>query len=234
LIDADLIVATGCIRPHYFAGFGAGVKALFPGLGEARAIRKNHELKTSYGAVAGNVDTNPCRADLVEAASRIPTPKLLVNGVCDSAGNIRAVVVGDIVEAFYRGVAMARPWFEVTARPAPVVVASESLPVSGSLYQAAKIAAAVAALVSPGGCIVVVAECFDGIEPIAVVNEDVWRLGVLARLPPDVKVMLVSGLSQQQVERTLIERAPSVAHVLSTRPGRLLVVPKATTMVLHG
>src|SRR5579863_1568205 len=24
VLDADLVVATGCIRPHYFAGFGAG------------------------------------------------------------------------------------------------------------------------------------------------------------------------------------------------------------------
>ena len=35
----DLVIATGCIRPHYFAGFGAGVKAIFPGLGQAAAIR---------------------------------------------------------------------------------------------------------------------------------------------------------------------------------------------------
>ena len=35
VLDADLVLATGCIRPHYFAGFGAGAKALFPGLGEA-------------------------------------------------------------------------------------------------------------------------------------------------------------------------------------------------------
>jgi lactate racemase len=35
LLDADLVIATGCIRPHYFAGFGAGIKAIFPGLGAA-------------------------------------------------------------------------------------------------------------------------------------------------------------------------------------------------------
>src|SRR5262245_59083166 len=32
-VEADLVVATGRIKPHYFAGFGAGAKAIFPGLG---------------------------------------------------------------------------------------------------------------------------------------------------------------------------------------------------------
>jgi nickel-dependent lactate racemase len=234
LLETDLVIATGCIRPHYFAGFGAGVKTLFPGLGEAAAIRKNHELKTAPGSVAGNVESNPCRLDLEEAVGLLPTPKLLVNGVCDAGGWVRAVVVGDVVEAFRRGVAMARPWFEVAARPGPVVVASEVLPVSGSLYQAAKIAAAVATLVMPGGCVVVVAECFEGIEPLPVVNEAVWRLGVLARLPRDVRLVLVSSLDKQQVARTLLEWAPTVEAVLSMHPGRILVAPKATTMVLDG
>src|SRR5262245_3614887 len=56
VLDADLVIATGCIRPHYFAGFGAGVKAIFPGLGETTAIRINHRLKTEPLARPGNID----------------------------------------------------------------------------------------------------------------------------------------------------------------------------------
>src|SRR3954464_4312572 len=53
VVDADLVIATGCVRPHYFPGFGAGVKAIFPGLGAAAAIRHNHELKTHPRSRAG-------------------------------------------------------------------------------------------------------------------------------------------------------------------------------------
>src|SRR5205823_12754576 len=81
VVDADLVIATGCIRPHYFAGFGAGVKAIFPGLGDATAIRINHRLKTEPGARAGIVDGNPVREDLEEAVARVATPKRLLNGV---------------------------------------------------------------------------------------------------------------------------------------------------------
>jgi nickel-dependent lactate racemase len=234
LLEADLIVATGCIRPHYFAGFGAGVKALFPGLGEAGAIRMNHELKTAQGAVAGNVETNPCRADLEEAVARIPTPKLLVNGVCDAEGQVREVVVGDLVEAFRRGVSVALPWFVAAGRPAPLVIASDALPVSGSLYQAAKIAAAAASLVEVGGCLVIAAECAGGIEPLTTVNEAVWRLGVLSRLPARAEVRLVSSLVEAQVKRTLLLHEPSVQTALARRTGRVVIVPRATSVILDG
>src|SRR5689334_16075249 len=115
LVEADLIIATGCIRPHYFAGFGAGVKALFPGLGQASAIRINHRLKTDPAARAGVVVGNPCRDDLEEAARLIPTPTFLVNGVAGPDNRIHGAVAGDVVDAFRAGVERARPWFTVRA-----------------------------------------------------------------------------------------------------------------------
>src|SRR5262249_49731789 len=92
LLETDLVVATGCIRPHYFAGFGAGVKALFPGLGAAAAIRINHRLKTDPQARAGVVVGNPCRDDLEEAVRSIPTPTFLLNGVCGPDDRIHTAV----------------------------------------------------------------------------------------------------------------------------------------------
>jgi nickel-dependent lactate racemase len=233
VVDSDLVIATGCIRPHYFAGFGAGVKAIFPGLGDARAIRINHKLKTSPGSSAGNIHGNPCRADLEEAVAAIPVAKLLVNGVCDGDARVQAVVVGELVEAFGRGVALARPWFEVPHVKAPIVIASERLPVSGSLYQTAKIAAACAPFVMPNGCIVIAAECASGIEPVEVVNEAVWRLGVLSRLPHGVEVALVSGLDETTVNRTLLVRAESIQTAIAHRAGRIVVLPHATHVIAH-
>jgi nickel-dependent lactate racemase len=233
VVETDLVVATGCIRPHYFAGFGAGVKAIFPGLGEVEAIRINHRLKTSPGAYVGSIVGNPCRDDLEEATATIPVTKLLVNGVCDGYENVRAVVVGDVVEAFRRGVALTRAWFNVPHVRAPIVIASERLPVSGSLYQAAKIAAACAPFVTSNGRIIIVAECAGGGEPVEVVNEAVWRMGVYARLPHDVDVQLVSELDDVAVRRTLLVRAESVDHAVRERPGSVVVLPYATHVIAN-
>jgi len=230
VVEADLVVLTGCIRPHYFAGFGAGAKAIFPGLGEATAIRFNHRLKTAEGARAGIVDGNPCRADLEEAVRMVQTPKLLVNGVTAPDGQIHAVVAGDVERAFRAGCDLARPWFTVRAHRAPVVIASDALPVTASLYQAAKIAAAAAPLVEEGGTLVVAAECPDGVGPLETVNEAVLRIGILPRLPPRARLVLVSGMSKAVVGQTLVGYAVNVLGEIG-QTNRVVVIPKASQLL---
>jgi nickel-dependent lactate racemase len=231
VLEADLVVATGCIRPHYFAGFGAGAKAIFPGLGERTAIRINHRLKTEARSRAGIVDDNPCRDDLEEAVRLVRTPLFLLDGVCGPDGRIHAAVAGDVFSAFRRGAELARPWFTVRARPAPLVIASDALPVTASLYQAAKIAAAAVPLVEEAGTLVVVAQCPDGTGPLDVVNEAILRIGVLPRLPRNAKLALVSDLSPATVAATLLDRAPSVTDVLARTEGRVLVIPRASQLI---
>jgi lactate racemase len=230
LVDTDLVVATGCIRPHYFAGFGAGVKAIFPGLGAARDVRKNHELKQLPDARAGIVEGNPCRDDLEEAVRFLRTPTFLLNGVCGPDGAIHEVVAGDPVTAFRAGVELARPSFTVHAEPADLVIASDALPVSASLYQAAKIAAATATLVRPGGLLLVVAECAEGIGPLAVVNEAIFRIGVLPRLAANVQVGLTSCLSETETRTTLLQPM-TIESALSQIQGSVLIVPRASQML---
>jgi lactate racemase len=231
LLDAALVIATGCIRPHYFAGFGAGVKALFPGLGEATAIRLNHRLKTDPNARAGVFVGNPCRDDLEEAVSLMPTPKFLLNGVCRPDDLIEDVVAGDVITAFRTGAAIAKRLFTVRARPSSVVIASDALPVTASLYQAAKIAAATVPFLEPGGTLVIAAECRDGVGPLAVVNEAILRIGVLPRLPPDARVVLVSDLGESTTKQTLVDFAPSIESVLAETTGRVVVVPRASQLI---
>jgi nickel-dependent lactate racemase len=231
IVDTDLVIATGCIRPHYFAGFGAGVKAIFPGLGEATAIRINHRLKTEPGSHAGCIDGNPCRDDLVEAVDLVATPTFLLDGVCDAFGRVAAVVAGELDTAFRAGVALARPWLTVQTSRAPLVIASDVLPISASLYQAAKIAAATAPLVETDGTLVLVAECANGVEPLDVVNEAIFRIGVLPRLAPGVSLRLVSSLAPEVVARTLLRHTASVDTVLAEVPGPVLVIPRSSNLL---
>jgi nickel-dependent lactate racemase len=232
VVEADLVIATGCIKPHYFAGFGAGVKAVFPGLGAARDVRHNHELKSAPGAKAGIVDGNPCRADLEAAVALVPTTVFLLNGVCASDGSIFAAVAGDPRLAFRRGVALARPQFTVHAEPADLVIASDDLPVTATLYQAAKIAAAMAPLVKPDGLLLLVAECPDGIGGLEVVNEKIFRIGILPRLAAGVRLGLVSGLEADIARTTLLEPFDSIAVVLNQVPGSVIVAPRASQLLL--
>lgn len=237
LLEADLVVATGRVKPHYFAGFGGGAKAIFPGLGHTDDIRQNHLLKAEPGARLGVVDGNPCRDDLEEAARLVPRTAHLLN-VVEVGGAIVGAVAGDLVAAHRAGVAMARPRCGVHAARADVVVVSAPLPVSGSLYQASKLIPPAGILLADGGVVIVAAECPDGTGPLAVVNEGIFALGVRRYLPPRASVMLVSGMDEGTVARTYARYAPSLESALAEafrivgkeRP-RVIVMPDASDLV---
>lgn len=228
-VEADLVIATGVIRAHYFAGFGAGAKAIFPGLADARGARINHRWKADPRAVAGAVDDNPCRLDLEEAAA-LAAPAFVLDAVADRAEVLRAAVAGDLVRGFRRGADLARPWLTVDAAPSPCIVVADRAPVTDSLYQASKCVAAVAPWLSPGGRIVVVAPCRDGLGPVEVVNRGIYELGLRPRLPAAHEIVLVSDLPPDLVATSYARPARSLAEAIEGA-SRLLVVPGASKLV---
>ena len=155
LAEADLVVVTGLVKPHYFAGWGGGAKGIFPGLGHDEDIRQNHKLKADPASSLGRADANPCREDLEEAARRLGRDTYMLD-VVEAGGVILGAVAGDVVYAHREGVRLARPYCEVEAEPAEVVVVSAPLPVSGSLYQASKLIPPAGLLLKDGGVVIVV------------------------------------------------------------------------------
>ena len=53
LVGADLVISTGRIRPHYFAGFSGGAKSIFPGCAKSEDARQNHLWKAHPSARLG-------------------------------------------------------------------------------------------------------------------------------------------------------------------------------------
>ncbi len=236
LVEADLVVTTGRIKPHYFAGYGGGTKGIFPGLGAEADIRQNHLLKADPGSSLGRADRNPCRDDLEEAVRRLGRDTFMLN-VVEAGGAITAAVAGDIVLAHREGVRQLARWVEVRAVPAPLVVVSAPLPVSGSLYQASKLVPPAGLLLQDGGVVVVAAECPDGTGPLKTVNEGIFRLGVRRFLPERYTLLLVSGMDAATVGQTYARHAPSLeaavaegARLIGGR-GRVIVMPDAGDLV---
>lgn len=232
--DADWVLATGCIRPHYFAGYGGGSKAIFPGLGGRAEVRQNHRLKSLPGAQVGNIESNPCRLDVEELLEHLPGKAFLLNLVMDAHKRARAAVAGDVRTAFRQGAAICRPLHTVQAETSKLIVASAAPPVSSSLYQASKIVAAVAPLLEDDGTVVVAADCAEGVGGVAVVNQAIYELGIKPRLPSRHRIVLVSSLEPAVVETTYCEPASSVEAVLERNPNWVpLVVPHADCLILE-
>ena len=236
LAEADLIVTTGRVKPHYFAGYGGGTKGIFPGLGHNDDIRQNHRLKADPASSLGRADLNPCREDLEEAARRLGRDTFMLN-VVEAGGIITGAVAGDIVLAHRAGVRLLKRWVEVRAAPAPLVVVSAPLPVAGSLYQASKLVPPAGLLLQDGGVVIMAAECPEGTGPLQTVNEGIFALGVRRFLPERYTLLLVSGMDEATVGRTYARHAPSLeaavaeaARLMGGR-GRVIVMPDAGDLV---
>jgi lactate racemase len=236
LLEADLVVVTGRVKPHYFAGWGGGAKGIFPGLGENDDIRQNHRLKADPASSLGRADGNPCRDDIEEAVRLVGRPAFLLD-VVEVSGVVTGAVAGDLVLAHRAGVALARPHCEVRARKADVVVVSAPLPVSATLYQASKLVPPAGMLLREGGVVVVAAECPEGTGPLQTVNEAIFALGVRRFLPARYTLLLASGLDPATAARTYATPAPSLGAAVAEarrRAGpsaRWLVLPDAADLV---
>lgn len=237
VLDADLRVLIGELRPHYFAGYAGGAKLLFPGVAGEAGIWHNHRLKAAPGARLGSVDGNPCRADF-EAAAALAGPSFSLNVVRGEHGAPVFAVAGDPVAAHRAGVARAAAVFE-RSRPAgapfDTVLVSDAHPVSLNLYQACKLLAPAGAVLADGGTVVVAAACTDGIGPVETINEAIYRLGLMHSLPPRHRVVLVSLRPEASVRPTFAAWAPDVPTALrAAGPGRLCVLPRAGDLVIRG
>src|SRR5262249_13694569 len=97
--EADVVVATGRIRPHYFAGYAGGAMPIFPGLGSREDIRS---LKGISGSRLGVLAGNPCHEEFEEAAAMLRAQKFLLN--LSMAGDLPiGAVAGELRAAHRRG-----------------------------------------------------------------------------------------------------------------------------------
>ena len=98
--SADLVLATGMVEPHQYAGFSGGAKTVVIGAGSESIIRYTHgpDLLSSPDVRLGRIEDNPFRETL-DRAGDLAGPDFCINvagtaeGVVGvSAGRPRAVV----------------------------------------------------------------------------------------------------------------------------------------------
>jgi len=161
---ADVRVLLGVIEYHYFAGYSGGVKALIPGVCTEATIQANHRRMTEPGALAGCLDGNPVRGDIEEAGALVGADFIL-NVVLDEGKRIVRAVAGDPVLAHRTGCAALDAFGRATVdRPADVVViGAGGSPKDINLYQAQKALDNGRHIVRPGGVLLLVAECPEGL-----------------------------------------------------------------------
>lgn len=166
--EADLLIATGLVEPHQYAGFSGGPKTLAIGAGGEPTITVTHgpAYVEHPGVRLGRIEGNPFHQAVVEAAERAGL-RFIVNVIPGRDGRPVAVAAGEPRAAFRRLVDQARRVFTVpVGRVYDVAVAGVGYPKDTNLYQASRAASYLvfgpAPVVRPGGFIIVPARLDEG------------------------------------------------------------------------
>jgi nickel-dependent lactate racemase len=162
-VEAGIKILTGDITLHYYAGFGGGRKSILPGISSRETIKKNHALLVDKRAKTTNIENNPVHLDMSEAASFAP-PDCVLNTVADASGNLVDAYAGEMNAVFLKGAEVAKDLFSLDTDLFDILLVSAGgFPKDRNLYQATKAVENCYRAVVPGGELILVAECREGI-----------------------------------------------------------------------
>jgi nickel-dependent lactate racemase len=167
-IEADLLIATGIVEPHQYAGYSGGSKTLAVGAAGEALIAHTHgpAFVDHPGTRLGRVDGNPFHAAITEAARRANL-RFILNVVLDGEKRIVRVRSGDPVLAFRDLVTFARSIYEVAVQDqVDIAIGGVGYPKDSNLYQASRAPSylffAPIPVVRQGGFLIIPARCEEG------------------------------------------------------------------------
>ncbi|MGI6678294.1 MAG: nickel-dependent lactate racemase [Dehalobacterium sp.] len=164
VVEATKRICLGNIDYHYFAGYSGGVKALVPGVCTRATIQANHRMMLHPKAKVGIIEGNPVRRDMEEVIDHLSIDFIL-NVVLDEEKNLMAAVAGDFIHAHRAGCKILDQAYRLPIRElADIVITSpHGFPKDINIYQAQKALDNARWAAKPGGIIILVAECGEGL-----------------------------------------------------------------------
>ena len=171
LKDYSVVITTGAVGFHYFAGFTGGRKSICPGLASAKTIQATHMLALDFesGGRRKGVDTAKLSGNLVheecERIAALVAPAFSIVTEVDDLGRAVEIHCGHWRESHQRA---CEHYLETHSTPINqqrdlVIVSCGGFPFDINLIQAHKAIDMAAMACRENGTIVLVAECADGL-----------------------------------------------------------------------
>jgi nickel-dependent lactate racemase len=165
-IAADLHITLGFVEQHLMLGFSGGRKLIAPGLAAQETIKVIHSPRFMREPLAteGSIEGNPLHAELLEIAA-MARHDFMLDVTLTRERKISGVFAGHPVKAH----AAAVDFIEATlleSIPAPadaVITSAAGYPLDLTFYQSVKGLTAAQHLTKPGGRILVLGECAEGV-----------------------------------------------------------------------
>lgn len=220
-VEADLRITTGFIEPHFYAGFSGGSKALIPGIAGLQTVRHFHRasLIDSPDVTWAKIEGNPLQKLTREMAALCP-PHFVVNVTLNRDKEITGIFAGELVAVHNFGskVSLEEATVRVSRRYPIVITTNSGYPLDQNFYQTVKGLSAASRLVEPGGLILVLSKCDNGlpsegefanilsdsrtntelyqfIMETTVTKHDQWQVQTLLQCLVKARIVMYSNLS---------------------------------------
>lgn len=257
---SDYKFLIGNIEPHHFMGYSGGAKTASIGLTGRQTINKNHAMLVEPESTFGVYGKNPTRQDVEEIGDLIKVDAAL-NVVMNSSRQIMHAVFGSIREVMSVGIPLSRKICQtnVTHSNYDLVIASPGgYPKDINLYQSQKALSHAASITRDGGCVILVAECKEGVgsnsyeafmEGITSIDavftklqQEGFKVGPhkalqFAREQRRIRIIVVSSLDADRLSRLLLEPSASledackIACTNLPKNAKIAIMPKATNTI---
>lgn len=174
LVEPGLVIVTGSITYHYYAGYSGGRKGILPGCAASGSIKQSHQLafrSTEHGAVireplavAGKLEGNPIVEDQIEAARMLQIPVFLLNTITNPHDEIIDLVAGDLVAAHAYGSTLVDQYYhaEIPEHADLVIASAGGFPSDINLIQSHKALDNAVRAARRGARVLLLAECSQG------------------------------------------------------------------------
>jgi len=168
VVETDLLVATGIVEPHQYAGYSGGRKTVAIGAAGEALIAHTHgpAFVDHPGTRLGQIEGNPFHEAVTETARRANL-RFILNVVLDDNKRILRVTAGDPELAFQDLVTFAKSVYEVPIHQQyDIAIGGVGFPKDTNLYQASRAPSylffAPTPVVRKGGFFIIPARCEVG------------------------------------------------------------------------
>ncbi len=182
VVEADFRMAVGNIVPHHPAGWSGGAKAVLPGVAGEETVAQMHFLGSRHPAL-GEVDSE-MRREMEDFAAVIGLDFVL-NVVLNRCGELVDAVAGHYIDAHRAGVQISKAVYGLPIPALADMTISCTSPIDFDFFQGDKGITSAEKATHPGGEILLVSGCIEGISPAhpeladyvgRLANTEIWGL----------------------------------------------------------
>ncbi len=168
VVEADVLISTGIVEPHQYAGYSGGCKTVAIGAAGEALIAHTHSpaFVDHPNTRLGQIEGNPFHQAVTEAAQRAGL-RFILNVVLDDHKNVLRVTAGNPDMAFQDLVTYAKCVYEVPIyKQYDIAIGGVGFPKDANLYQASRAPSylffAPTPVVKSGGFFIIPARCEEG------------------------------------------------------------------------